>query len=66
MPLICFKAGWNFAHDTATFLSMAMMALPGVMNAGHLGPGQLGPKIYRPGPILPTFFIRDASMKCVS
>ena len=31
----------------------------------QVGPGQLCPLIDRPGPILSTFFTRDASVRCV-
>ena len=37
----------------------------GQVGLSQVGPGQRGPVIYQPCPILPTFFIRDASMRCV-
>ena len=37
----------------------------GQVGLSQIGPGQLGPLIDRPGPILSTFFTRDASMRCV-
>ena len=44
---------------------MRVKSALGQVGLSQVGPGQLGPLIDRPGPILSTFFTRDASMRCV-